>query len=141
MGLGYKRSDLQAHAQRKLDDAIILFRAGSYSNAYYMAGYTVELGLKACVPAQIVAYTVPEKDLLKGFLDHNLPKLVGLAGLASELKRAQNDDVEFSANWALVCEWGPDARYEHWDATSAQTIINAISDGKSGVFQWIKKHW
>jgi hypothetical protein len=38
MGLGYKRTDLRAMAQAKLDDAILLLQHGRFSNAYYLAG-------------------------------------------------------------------------------------------------------
>lgn len=47
MGLGYSRLDLRANAQAKLDDAVMLCKTGRYSNAYYLAGYSVEIGLKA----------------------------------------------------------------------------------------------
>ena len=52
MANGYKRVDLQALAQAKLDDAKLLFDNGRFSNAYYLAGYAVELGLKACIARQ-----------------------------------------------------------------------------------------
>ena len=43
MGPGLKREDLQANAQAKLDDAVILLQQGRFSNAYYLAGYAVEI--------------------------------------------------------------------------------------------------
>lgn len=141
MGLGYKRADLQANAQRKLDDAIILLQTKSFSNAYYLAGYAVELGLKACIAAQIAADTIPSKDILKKVLDHDFRVLMGLAGLATALKNQQDSDPDFGANWAIVAEWSPDARYESAPAMSAQVIINAIADQKSGVLTWIKNYW
>jgi HEPN domain-containing protein len=61
MGSGQKRSELQTRAQAKLDDAILLLQHGRYTNAYYIAGYAVELGLKACIAAQIDAETIPDK--------------------------------------------------------------------------------
>lgn len=141
MGLGYKRADLRALAELKLNDSLLLLLNNSPSNAYYLAGYSVELGLKACIAAQITADTVPSKDLLKGFLDHDFRKLVGLAGLASELKAHQDADADFAANWAVTSEWGPDARYEAKDRMSAQLIIQSINHPTSGVLTWIKNYW
>lgn len=141
MGYGYKRKDLQAVAQSKMDDALLLFSNRKYSNAYYLAGYAVEIGLKACMAVQICAETVPDKDFLKGFLEHKFDKLVGLAGLKPQLKAEQDHSTVFAANWAIVSEWSPDTRYETKDVTSAQTIIAAIADENSGVFQWIKRYW
>ena len=141
MGLGQTREDLRSRAQAKLDDATTLFRAGSVSNAYYLAGYAVELGLKACVAAQIAAETIPDKAFLKGILNHQFTVLIGLAGLAQALKDEQSNDPAFAANWAVVSEWGPDSRYEDSDSMTTQILIEAIADPKAGILQWIKTHW
>jgi HEPN domain-containing protein len=101
---------------------------GRYSNAYYLAGYAVEMALKACIAAQIAAETIPDKELLKGILSHQFSGLVGLAGLRGELRDSQQKDPDFEANWAVVSDWSPDARYELTDPTSAQTLIEAIRD-------------
>ena len=41
------RKTLQALAEGKLDDALLLLRNNRCSNAYYLAGYALELGFKA----------------------------------------------------------------------------------------------
>jgi HEPN domain-containing protein len=141
VGFGYKRSDLQKIAQTKLDDAVLLLRYRRYSNAYYLAGYTVEIGLKACIAAQISAETIPEKGFITKVFDHNLKSLVGLAGLAADLAEKEDESDDFAANWAIVNEWKPDFRYESVESTSAQALIEAIRNPKSGVLAWIKTHW
>lgn len=141
MGLGHKRADLQANAQAKLDDAIILLNVKRYSNAYYLAGYAVEIGLKACIAAQLSAETIPDKEVITKILKHEFKILVGLAGLAGPLKDMQDADDAFAMNWGLASQWSPDARYEATDPTSAQLLISAIADPKSGVLQWIKTYW
>jgi hypothetical protein len=141
MGPGLKRSDLQANAQCKIDDAVLLLANHRYSNAYYLAGYAVELGLKACIAAQISAETLPDKALIQKVYQHKFKALVGLAGLAVELKEEEDRDATFSANWALASQWEPDARYEASDPTSAQLLVQAIADPNSGVLRWIKIHW
>lgn len=141
MALGQSRPDLQAAAQAKLDDAAILLRHGSSSNAYYLAGYAVELGLKACIAARVAAETIPDKAFIKGILSHQFTGLVALAGLAQALRDAQAIDPDLQLNWAIVLEWEPDSRYESRDATSARVLLSAISDPTSGVLPWIKAHW
>jgi hypothetical protein len=141
MAFGMKRTELQALAQAKLDDAMILFAAGRASNAYYLSGYAVELGLKACIAAQISAETIPDKAFIKKILDHQFNVLVGLAGLQGALKEAQDKDVAFAANWAIASEWSPDCRYETKDKMSTQLMLVAIGDPKAGVLQWIRAHW
>ncbi len=104
MQYGLKRSDLQILAQAKLDDAKILLQASSFSNAYYIAGYAVEIGLKACIARQVTPETIPNKNFLQKVLNHEFMTLVSLAGLAVELKTKQDSDSSFSAHWALVSE-------------------------------------
>lgn len=141
MGPGQKRSDLRANAQAKLDDANILLTNGRYSNAYYLAGYAVEIGLKACIAAQISAETIPDKAFIKNIINHQFRTLVGLAGLAGSLKELEDRDQTFATNWALASQWEPDVRYEAVDPMSAQLLIEAIANPNSGILQWIKTHW
>jgi len=141
MGPGLKRSDLQAYAQAKIDDAALLLANRRYSNAYYLAGYAVELGLKACIAAQITAETLPDKAFVRSILQHNFRNLVGLAGLAGALKDEENQNANFATNWAIANQWEPDARYEAFDPMSAQLLVQAVNDPNSGVLKWIKTHW
>lgn len=141
MGFGYKRSDLRAMAQAKMDDASLLLDNGRYSSAYYLAGYAVEIGLKACVAAQLSAETIPDKAVIRDIFKHDFKTLIGLAGLAGALKQRQDEDGGFAANWALVSQWSPDARYELSDAMSARLLLEAIGDRITGIFPWIKTYW
>ena len=141
MAFSLKRSDLQKIAQAKLDDALLLLAHQRFSNAYYLGGYAVEIGLKACIARQITAETIPDKNLVIDTYSHQLRKLVGVAGLSNELKMQEQQDPMFSANWALVAEWVPEIRYGPVDPLSAQLLLQAISDSSKGVFQWIKVHW
>lgn len=68
MGFGLKRSDLQSLAESKLRDAKILFEHERYSSAYYLAGYAVEIGIKACFARQITAETIPDKQAINQYL-------------------------------------------------------------------------
>ena len=141
MGSGYKRADLQAIAQAKLDDALNLLKNGRFSNAYYLSGYAVEIGLKACVAAQISADTIPDPDLMKNVLNHDFKKLVGLAGLQTELRLAESSDPRFHAYWGIVSDWSPESRYENCDPMTAQLMVEAVGNSTSGVLKWIKKFW
>jgi hypothetical protein len=141
MGPGQKRRDLQGNAQAKIDDALILLKEKRYSNAYYLSGYAVEIGLKACIAAQITAETLPDKTFLKKIMSHEFKVLIGLAGLAGALKDEENANPVFAANWAVALQWEPDARYEAIDVVSAQLMVGAIADTTAGVLKWIKAHW
>jgi hypothetical protein len=142
MSAGLKRATLRALAQAKIDDAHLLFQKQRYSNAYYLAGYSIELSLKACIASQFVVDTIPDKSFVVDiYAGHDLKKLVKLAGLSTKLLKQSTSDVDFAANWALVAQWTEASRYGTTDSITAQAFFDAIMDHKSGVLQWIKKFW
>jgi hypothetical protein len=141
LSFGMNRSDLQALAQTKADDALILFERGSFSNAYYLAGYSIELGLKACIARQILAETIPDKSFISNVYVHKFGELVRLAGLSEELKLQQDKDSTFQENWGTMSEWSPDIRYDVVDQPTCEFFLNAIMNEKHGVLRWIKSFW
>ena len=140
MAEGQKRADLQAVAQTKFDDAALLLKGGRYSNAYYLAGYSIEIGLKACIAKLMVADVVPDKAFILAINTHRLRELVGVAGLSGEFKTA-SDDANFAASWGIVSRWSPEDRYRSIDRYSAEQMLASVADETSGVLPWIKKHW
>ena len=50
-------------AELKLEDAKLLLSAGRPANAYYLAGYAVELMLKAVVSSRFRTDTLPDRGL------------------------------------------------------------------------------
>ncbi|TQX91829.1 MULTISPECIES: DNA-binding protein [unclassified Rhizobium] len=136
-----RRDDLQRVAQAKINDAQLLLAHRRASNAYYLAGYAVEIGLKACIAKQISAETIPELNFVRSIYDHDLQKLIRVAGLSAELKQAQDADKDFAVNWAIVCEWKPDDRYGLKDLGTAQVMIAAVMDETGGVLPWIRERW
>ncbi len=136
-----RRQDLRNGAEAKIADAILLLENRRYSNAYYLAGYAIELGLKACIARQVVSDTIPDREFFNKIFSHEFPKLISLAGLAAELKRAQDRDRIFAANWAICDEWRPDVRYRSVDGTNAELLVFAVANDKTGVFPWIRNFW
>lgn len=136
-----RRGDACILAQAKIDDAKLLLDNGRASNAYYLAGYAVEIGLKACIAKQISVDTIPDLDFVKSIYVHNPRNLIKVAGLSTALKQKTDGDPVFAANWALVCEWGPETRYTPIDFGTAQTMLDAVNNEENGVLTWIKTHW
>jgi hypothetical protein len=56
------RIDLQNLANERIAEAKILLDAGKWSGAYYLAGYAVECGLKACIANLLKTENFPEKE-------------------------------------------------------------------------------
>jgi HEPN domain-containing protein len=86
MALGMTRTELQRLAEIKYEDAVFLLQNKRGGNAYYLAGYAVELGLKACISRLVQQDTLLEKGLIEKVYSrgHNLSALIGLAGLTAE---------------------------------------------------------
>jgi len=133
------RATLQRLALAKVDDARLLLSNSRYSNSCYLYGYGVELGLKACIARQILAETIPDKTILTRFLTHKITDLVGLAGLASDLKE-RRVNADFDANWAVVSEWSEESRYDVVDAVLASAMHNAVEHPTHGIMTWLKLH-
>lgn len=140
-GVGHHRADLQRLAEEKLADAILLARHGRWSNAYYLGGYAIEIGLKACIAKRFREETLPDPELLKNVYVHDLRRLVGSAGLSTDLSRHQAENQRFAANWAAVAEWTEASRYEAADSSACEAFLRAISEPDSGVMEWLKRHW
>jgi HEPN domain-containing protein len=135
------RQTLQKIATTKVDDAWFLFNNGRFSNAYYLAGYAIEIGLKACIVRQIVNDTMPDKKLILDAYTHDFERLVGAAGLRGELKAEQDRDGLFHTNWGIASQWDPASRYDVCEKSTAQFLVNAVVHPDHGVLQWIKKFW
>ena len=53
------RRDFRRLAEEQLRDARVLMAGRRYAAAYYLAGYAIECGLKACVARQVKQYEFP----------------------------------------------------------------------------------
>lgn len=131
------RADLQKLAEIRIDEAGALLKAKKYPGAYYLAGYAVECGLKACIAQKIRRYTYPDKQLAQKCYTHNVEELVVLAGLKSLLIA----DADLLLRWGVVKDWDEQSRYQRKNRTEAQGLYEAITDPLHGVLPWIKTHW
>jgi hypothetical protein len=135
------RNDLQSLANTRIREASILFEAEEYSGAYYLAGYAVECGLKACFAKTVREHDFPNKERTNRLYSHKLLDLVKLAGLETELSTAQTTSPRFSSGWDLVCEWSAESRYSVSTLGQSEAILNAIVRDEDGVLPWIKRYW
>lgn len=124
----------------KVADASLLLKHERYSNSYYLYGYGIELGLKACIARQISAETIPDRTILTRVLTHKLHELIGLAGLATALQDRRKGP-DFDSRWAVVAEWSEEARYEMIDVVQATAMKDAIEHPDCGVMSWLMQHW
>jgi len=135
------REFLTRLAGTRVQEARILLTAGHNAGAYYLAGYAVELALKACIAGLFKSEEIPDWPSLRETRTHKLLDLVGLAGLQAELKAARAEDPLFDVHWEAVANWKPDSRYEETSAALAAQLLDALEDEEHGVMRWIRTHW
>jgi hypothetical protein len=135
------RNDLKVLARIRIRDAHVLLSAGNYEGAYYLCGYAIECGLKACIARKTKAHDFPDKDMVSASYTHNLHQLVKTAGLELILKRAIQKDKHFEKSWAVVKDWTEKSRYEKTSNKKAKDLYLAVTNKRSGVMKWIEKYW
>jgi|SRR6202521_2529633 len=134
-------ADLRTLTRVRLRESRVLLQAGETSGAYYLCGYAVECGLKACITRQFARYQMPGKKLVEDSHTHNLEKLVRLSGLEGLLRQEANVDSIFENYWNVTKDWNETSRYEVWPEQDAQDLYRAVSNRDHGVLRWIRRHW
>lgn len=120
----------------------MLLIQGKYYGAYYLAGYAVECGLKACIAKLTDRHEFPPKPKsIHDYYSHEIEKLVKTAGLTTQRDADAAADPELEANWGIVKDWTEESRYERKTQAQAQQLIAAITDAAHGVLPWIKQRW
>jgi HEPN domain-containing protein len=135
------RTGFQNLAHEKLDEAKILLDAGKWTGAYYLAGYAVECGLKACIAKLFRSDEFPEKSFSDKCYIHDIKKLIELAGLKPNWEADRKANKILYGTWGVVEQWHEGSRYEIKTQANAQELYNAITANPDGVLPWIKLHW
>ncbi len=135
------RKDFQELARLRLEEAECLLNQGHYSGAYYLCGYTIECGLKACIAMLTKRHDFPDKKRTLDAYTHDPEFLVNAAGLKTKLDAEKKSDAVFRTFWILVKDWSEQSRYETYSEAQARQLFNAVTDRQHGVFRWIRKNW
>ncbi len=140
------RAEYQQLAEERLLAAKTLLDAGYGPTAYYIAGYAVELGLKACVLMHLAAspeviFDPPRNKFAESCWTHRIKDLLGLAGLEPQLAAEVGVNGALHVNWQTVFAWTEGSRYQWCSDVEAWDLYNAIHDPKNGVMQWLRQRW
>ena len=136
------RLELRQLAEDRIADAAILLASGRWSGAFYLAGYAVECGLKACIARLTNQDDFPrERRFVDECYTHDLEKLLKVAGLKAALDADTLANLAFSSNWSIANEWDETSRYEQKTQVEAQDLYDAITNDPDGVLPWIRRCW
>jgi hypothetical protein len=137
------RIDLRQLAEIRIAEAGVLVANGMWDGAYYLAGYAVECGLKACIMGYVERTGVifEDKKYSEKCWTHDFQVLVNLAGLELNLVANQSADPTFEANWEKMRNWSETRRYMRTPEIEARELYDIITEPSHGVLQWIRKQW
>jgi hypothetical protein len=135
------RRELQELARVRLKGAAALLRLGLFDGAYYLAGYAVECGLKACIAKRTRRYEFPDKKRVDSSYSHKLNELIRVAGLEDARAQQVAMDPDFRKRWEVVERWSEESRYRRHLPEAAETMLAAVGNRHHGVFSWIMLHW
>jgi len=142
IGTAMNRSDFQKMARKRLKDAKTLLEQRRYSGAYYLCGYVVECGLKACIAKRTEKFDFPpDRKAINEIYTHDLDLLVKSAGLKRALEEDLEENSKLELNWTIVKDWKETSRYEPHTRKEAVSLYNAISRKQTGVLKWISQRW
>jgi len=135
------RDDFKQIAKIRLKEAKALLSNGNYDGAYYLCGYVVECGLKACIAKKTKRYDFPDKKTVEDSYTHEIEKLIGVAGLKQDLQNEMKHNKQFEVNWTVVKDWTEASRYERQNDKKAHDLYSAIINRQNGVLKWIRQYW
>ena len=117
--------EIRKLANQRLKEAEILYQNGQYDGAYYLAGYAVELSLKAKICERLglpnlFDETNSNNNSIKGISEirktlktHNLTVLLILCGLKPTFDEGKATNLEIAIlNSLLLNSWDENARYK-----------------------------
>lgn len=135
------RREFQQLALVRLAEAKVLLGVKLWDGSYYLAGYSIECGLKACISRGTSKFDFPDKRLADASYTHNLKNLVKAANLDIALGEEVSANAAFRANWDVVQQWSEHSRNNRYESSTAIALVNAVGDVKQGVLPWIKRRW
>lgn len=135
------RVDFQEIAEIRIRESKALLAAGLPDGAYYLAGYTIECALKACIAKRTREHDFPEKKLVNDSHTHDLGKLLQLAELQVDLETAMQVNPAMKASLDAVQDWSETSRHEKKSAQEAAELLQAIEDQQGGLLPWIMSRW
>jgi hypothetical protein len=108
------RQEAKALADSWVADSQTLLDAGRWHAAYYLIGYAIECGLKACVLAYIDGSGIifQDKKYAERCFTHDIEALVKAANLEEARGLAVAANAQLGVNWLNVKDWEVNVRYQ-----------------------------
>jgi HEPN domain len=142
------RQDFRNIALLRLKDAEALLKQGQYDGCCYLAGYVVELALKAAICKTMHDdnfFNSVKSETARAFKIHNLKELIILSGLSHHYKELETTNPIVFAYWQEITDgikWSEQLRYQTgFNHEMSENMIEAINHPQNGILKWIRKYW
>lgn len=136
------RNELQLLSRTRQREAQTLLRSKHFLGSYYIAGYSVECALKACIAKNTKRYEFPDKNLALQAWNHNFVDLFKTAELWADFSTDRKANSNLEINWAVTKDWSEKYRYDlSITPQMAQDFYSSISARTHGVLSWIRRRW
>lgn len=148
-------TEIRNLARQRLSEAEILYQNGKYDGAFYLAGYSVELTLKAKICDRLGIPNIFDEtdtntnsikgigEIRKTLKTHNLFTLLIFSGLKQKFDIDKATNIELAkANSLLFNAWDENARYKpcgHMLDRDVEKLINLLSQS-NGILTWIEQN-
>jgi HEPN domain-containing protein len=150
--------EIKKLAYERLEEAQILCDAGKYNGAFYLAGYSIELMLKAKICENWgVPKLFDEQYKIHGISKirdtikiHDIAVLLIFSGLKTKFEIAKSTNISLALANALLfessgrCQWSEQVRYQSnsKDAREVQNLLELLEDDNDnrGLLQWINNN-
>lgn len=145
--------EIRKLAKQRLEEAEILFKAGKCDGAFYLAGYSVELMLKAKICERLGIPNLFDEtnqasnsihgigEIRKALKTHNLFILLIFSGLKVRFDEDKATNRHLTkASTVLFNSWNENARYKpcgHMTDRDVEKLITLLS-GDNGILSWIE---
>lgn len=142
-------------ARLRLSEAEILYQHGKYDGAFYLAGYSVELTLKAKICERLGIPNLFDEtnasansikgigEIRKTLKTHNLFTLLIFSGLKVQFDNQKSANIVLAkANALLFNAWDENVRYKpvgHKLYNEVEILINLLSNS-NGILSWIEQN-
>lgn len=143
-------ADIKALASEKFADAECLYSNGRFDAAYYFAGYTVELLLKAKVCKNLgiedfFDFDNPGKKKIKNdgtlyrpFRVHDLEQLLVLSGIYTEFENELASNINLKTAWSIIEQWNENSRYLTGKSqTDVKDLLTSIKKFEEWILEYL----
>lgn len=129
-------------AEMRLIDAECLIKAACSDGAYYLAGYSIELLLKARICktftiSDFYLFNRARQEVYKPFKSHEYDQLLMFSGLYTNFNEEILKNQSLKKHWSLVRVWSDKSRY---NSGKTQVEVQNFLISVREVSLWIRKH-